>query len=124
MAGNALDRAEAKIGIENAEEGLNTVCSSLKIVGDCVYNLNNIYQGGPESKVTKVFVSYHDLIQECMESFGGASKHIFIDYHKGLVALINAGADGDEINPTIESHDKLLMREVPTSSNKKRNSRL
>lgn len=121
MAGNALDRIKAKTKIEQAEEGLEVVCKNLSNVATCVYNLNTQYQGTAESKITKVFVSYHNLIVECMESFGGVSKHIFIDYHKGLVALINAGADEDEIKPAIDPHAKQTMREVPTDANAKRN---
>lgn len=108
MAGNALDRTKAKRCIDEAENGLEIVCSRLVDVSTNVRELNNSYAGkNADSIISKVYKDYQALITECMQSFGGSIQHIFIDYHKGLVGLINQGADGDEINPTISAHSKV-----------------
>lgn len=107
MAGNALDRTKAKKNIIQAENGLEEVCTKLLEVSKNVRELNESFTGkNQDSKITKVYSSYQTLITYCMTSFGGSIKHIFIDYHKGMVGLINQGADGDEINPTISAHSK------------------
>lgn len=107
MAGNALDRTKAKKYIDEAENGLEVVCDKLVEVSNNVRELNESYTGkNGDSAITKVYEEYQKLITSCITSFGGSAKHIFIDYHKGMVGLINQGADGDEINPVIESHSK------------------